>query len=1034
MENNSASVVEEISKFLEGHNDQKYITGIEADYSNNLVHLMIDDPEKGKYMEKQTYQPFMFIRDFRKAKKAMFGGDKQRIKSAMELHGITIKELRTDNKQRLEDGYKYLVTTSKQAYNLYQFFKASGYDVFNDQYRLFSANKNSEQFLINTGKRLFKGFDSYNDIHKFYFDIETTSLLASDGNIFLIGMKDNRGFRKVLQIDLDDPIESERQMILDFFDTIVSLKPAVVAGYNSEFFDFTFILERAKILGINFGSRTDDGIWDYDTMSSLNSKKPIRRQRATIKFGNTTENYEQTIMWGINVIDISHAVRKAQAINSDIKSWGLKYICKYDELAAPNRMYVKDGGKIYQIWQENKWYTINKTNNEYKLIPDSHQDNPKGYVKKISSWVDNPVNDETHPSIVRLKEFFGADSNNINIIRGADIIFQYLLDDLTETEMVDNKYNQSSFMLGKITPAPYVRTSTMGNASLWKLLMQTWSYEQRIAIPINERKRDFVGGLSRLLRCGYAKNVLKMDFKALYPSIQLTYDIFPSFDITGVLKKMLTYFREARIGFQLLKKKYEEEGNTEMAALMDTKQLPIKILANSNFGALSAPEIFPWADVNLGEQITCTGRQYLRWMVDHFKSYGFMPLVLDTDGCNFSIPDNADEIFYTDKEGNKHQGYAAVLAEFNDGLHGFMKLEEDGIYESTINFARKNYCNLIYDKKKNKYKVKLVGASIKSKTIQTYIAEFLDKGLDLLLDGKGKEFIDEYNKYIKKIYNKEIPLIKIANKAKVNSRVATYQNDMKTKVQKNGRPPARQAHMELLIEHNLNPSLGEVIYYVNNGKVKSHGDLNNSYLLDMAELETKPDTIGEYNVPRAIESFNNRLHPILVCFDDEVRERLFITNPKDIAFFTDKQMELISGKPLPPEKKDKKPAQDAITIDEYDPIKHENEPLMEMSENEIIFWNKVRKDPKEIFEGFTTELSEVKLLDLNDPYYEQEFNAIVDSFGKQDVVIKHSLDYLVDDDLYILKDKDGWKLMKYEFGEHIEVRRLEPELISSMMN
>jgi DNA polymerase elongation subunit (family B) len=48
------------------------------------------------------------------------------------------------------------------------------------------------------------------------------------------------------------------------------------------------------------------------------------------------------------------------------------------------------------------------------------------------------------------------------------------------------------------------------------------------------------------------------------------------------------------------------------------KQLPIKIFINSMFGALSAPQVFAWGDMYMGEQITCTGRQYLRQMIKFF--------------------------------------------------------------------------------------------------------------------------------------------------------------------------------------------------------------------------------------------------------------------------------------------------------------------------------------------------------------------------------------------------------------------------------
>ena len=65
----------------------------------------------------------------------------------------------------------------------------------------------------------------------------------------------------------------------------------------------------------------------------------------------------------------------------------------------------------------------------------------------------------------------------------------------------------------------------------------------------------------------------------------------------------------------------------------------------------------------------------------------------------------------------------AVVAEYNDKyMKGVMGLDVDEICEATINLARKNYADLIDGK------VKLVGNSIKSKKMPTYIADFIDKG------------------------------------------------------------------------------------------------------------------------------------------------------------------------------------------------------------------------------------------------------------------------------------------------------------------
>jgi hypothetical protein len=165
---------------------------------------------------------------------------------------------------------------------------------------------------------------------------------------------------------------------------------------------------------------------------------------------------------------------------------------------------------------------------------------------------------------------------------------------------------------------------------------------------------------------------------------------------------------------------------------------------------------------------------------------------------------------------------------------------------------------------------------------------------------------------------------------------------------------ARQAHMELAIKESLNISLGDIIYYVNNGTKASHGDVQkvnrpkkgwseeqinlffsdstkskesykekekfllengweqswsddnwvrsdwkhkeanngmptdlayklastesviqlNCYRIDPQELESNPGLIGEYNIQRAITTFNKRVEPLLVCFKEEVRDGL----------------------------------------------------------------------------------------------------------------------------------------------------------------
>jgi DNA polymerase elongation subunit (family B) len=248
------------------------------------------------------------------------------------------------------------------------------------------------------------------------------------------------------------------------------------------------------------------------------------------------------------------------------------------------------------------------------------------------------------------------------------------------------------------------------------------------------------------------------------------------------MKGLLSYFRNSRITYKNLAEEYSKV-DPKKSKSFDTKQLPIKIFINSLFGALSAPQVFPWGDMDKGEMITTTGRQYLRMMINFFGERGYSATVMDTDGVNFSIPDGVENRRYVGKglnwkvtEGKEYFGEEADVMEFNDlAMKGEMALDTDGQWPACINLARKNYA-LITDKGK----IKLTGNSIKSKKMPKYIELFLDKGVKLLLNGDGQGFVEWYYEYVQRIFDQKIPLMDIANKAKVKQTVDDYIKRSKT--------------------------------------------------------------------------------------------------------------------------------------------------------------------------------------------------------------------------------------------------------------
>jgi len=941
--------IEEIESFLEGKDPQKYIISVEGSYSSQFVDMIVNDPKVGKSIQKVKYKPFLWAKP--EGMLALYDGKKDVIRKMMDKAGITAKKLKISDDdgntpERMANGFTLLIQGNCSYGDLINFFKRGGVDIFADPYREnFITLSIVEQFLIQTGKRLFKGMEDYDDLHRFQFDLETTGLNPKVNRIFAIGIKDNRGHEIVLEVDGDTEQElkdKEISAIETFFLVLNELKPDLIAGYNSENFDFEFFKERCHQLGVDLS----------DIAITLDPEMKLQRKKSTVKYGGDTEYYEQTLMYGYNIIDIYHAVRRAQAINSNIKKADLKYITKFSKINKPNRVYIK-GDMIFKTWSDSDHqYALNDTNGDWYRISDKYP----------------------------LKEGY-------EITTGRYIVNRYLLDDLWETEHVDFSFNQASFLLAKIVPTTYAKVCTMGTASLWKLLMCAWSYEQGLGVPSYQDKRDFTGGLSRLLECGYAKGVVKFDYAALYPNTELSHDIFPVFDISGVMKGMLLYIAVTRDKYKALKKKHEKrkkeieekmaeyEKNGELtpelkkkcldaiakhdklAKDFDKKQLPIKILANSFFGSFGAPYIFPWGDVDCAEETTCRGRQYLRLLVKFFtEKYGFRALVMDTDGVNFAVPENVDSLVYTStgnhrftEKGKVYKGIYAPLAEFNDlYMIERMGLDVDEIADATINFARKNYADLIDGE------IKLVGNTIKSKKMEIYIEEFLDKGIRLLLEGKGHEFIDFYYEYVDAIYNYQIPLVKIASKGRVKQSVDEYKKKGK-KLNKAGNPMPKQAHMELIIQHDLTPDLGDTIYYVNTGTKKSHGDIKtiknketgkseiemHCMLIPNDQIENDPElTTNQYNVSRYLDKFNKRIKPLLVVFHPEIRDNILIeikTDKKskvsaleDRSVFTKKQTELTAGMPYNPEDQDR------------------YEDLMRMEDKEIRFWNSVNKLPNNI--------------------------------------------------------------------------------------
>ena len=1114
----NVNTITEIKSFLDGYNDKlKYITNVEADPDKNYADCVIHEPNKEPVITRIPYIPFMHMKDLEAngIKLYQHHGIVDIIGEKIKSYGITITKLETGNQKRLKDGYCYKIESTKSYNSILEFLKDGGVDVFEKsrdgrgQFKkdfsgryvyknrdLFSNVRTTEQFFISTKSRLFKGIEEYKGVHRLTFDIETNGLRYNIARVFAIGVYDNRGLDVLLEAEKLEDDEAEKKLIERFFALVVKTKPAVIVGQNSETFDFDFILGRAKILGLDI----------YKLQTTLKSDIPIkRRPNVSVKYGNQSDKFTATEIWGISVIDTLHAIKRTAAVNSEIKKNDLKYIAKFEKIARPNRTYIKaEGNDIFYFYQRNNIFVCDDNNN-YVEIPTIFQELGKKLHLFQQGKIDGKITDEEYSSIKRrvltgqeeFIEWYRKDALPLGLtkfIDGKTLTRQYLSDDLYETAQVDELYNQSSFMLAKIIPTTYQRVCTMGTAAVWNLLLTAWSYENDVAIPYSEKKEDFSGGMARTYKTGYSKKWTKIDYASLYPMLQLTYGIFPMFDITGVIEKMLLYLTTTRNIYKKLassddldeneltllmdidRDTYEKYNNytltIEDRAMFKIKQLPIKILNNSLFGALGSGIAFNWSDNICAARITCTGRLYLRYAVNWFTKYKCIPLLAVTDGINFQIPDSTN-ILVTNEgitegttEGTIEEmwqfggktGVSALIAKFNAemkaegeaklGSKSYMAVDNDGDFISCLNLSRINYATLSSSKNKKtgefEEKIKLTGNTIKSKTMPEYIEEFIDKGLKMILHGDGIGFVNYYNEYVEDIYYMRIPLKKIATKMRYKNSIKTY---LGRGLDKNGKPKGKQAHMELLIDKREKlavelfekykdgllytkaddklstdekikllvdylppePEIDSMIYLVNIGSKKGDG---NSGKNENDEFNSTIITNKELSDnPNLLGKYN------VIRYLEAFNKRVSVLT----AGFEPEIAKKIIAKAVT-DKKTKRmelvmymPAPSELALKAFDFNNVEDSMILEPKE--VIFWNKTGYDPRLIWDGFKC--------DDDNPLFVDSYNEILNHLNKKMVdagknKIKSINDKYIAGDLVLIKNRFNFMLGQYD-GVYIKI-------------
>ncbi len=373
-----------------------------------------------------------------------------------------------------------------------------------------------------------------------------------------------------------------------------------------------------------------------------------------------------------------------------------------------------------------------------------------------------------------------------------DHLSNYSLVDSELTLELGERFLPIEIELSSVAKLPIFETTISTSGQLVENLLMYHATEKNILIPskpsggaISERMAAPIqGAFVKLPEPGIYNNVAVLDFRGLYPSIIVSYNIDPGTILSekdnhehytspsganfakkefGLIPFVLDYLIELRM--KLKKEIKTLDKSSDAYVRLSARSQSLKILANSFYGYMGYARS-RWYSRACAESVTAWGRKHISETIASAEKAGFQVLYADTDSVFLLYKDKKNVIDFMNST--------------NKALPEKMELELEGFYPRGVFVSKKGLSGA---GAKKKYallgedgRIKIRGFELVRRDWSTIAKETQLKVLEAILkDGSKEKAVKIIREVVDSIRSGKVPLEMLSISTQLNKNPSNYE-------------------------------------------------------------------------------------------------------------------------------------------------------------------------------------------------------------------------------------------------------------------